>query len=233
MRRDFARDMAHHVASPSTYSPRRQGRYAPEDLAGFVDGVFAIAATLLVLNLKVPDHHPGGLGAALGRVPGQYLSYALGFLLVLVGWINARRLLRCLSFTDHYLTVMFTFTFAAWTLTPFTVSTLASATSNSADLASAARLMAAIITFTMIVWAVLWTYAERRHMLKPNVQAGGVRVYISASKTIWLLTAAAYAISYVSGYVAIGGIVLYGAVSLAPFELEGGTDRRSSVANEP
>ena len=223
MRRDFPRQMARHLASPDSYSPRRQGRYAPEDLAGFVDGVFAIAATLLVLDLRLPDHRPGGLGHALGEHPSQYLSYALGFLLVLVGWINCRRLLRCLDSTDHYLTVMITVTFGAWTLTPFTVSTLASASGNAADLASAARLMAAVITFTMVVWAGIWAYAHRRRMLKPATGASGLTVYRAASQTIWLLTAAAFAVSYASAYAAIAGIVLYGIVSLTPYELEGDT----------
>ena len=225
MRRDLARDMARHVASPGTYSPRRQGRYAPEDLAGFADGVFAIAATLLVLNLQVPKHNPGGLGRALGSHPGEYLSYALGFFLVLVGWINCRRLLRCLRSTDHYLTVMITFTFGAWTLTPFTVSAMASSTSDAADLASAARLMVGVIAVTMVVWAVLWTYADRRGLLKPFAMQGGLGIYVVASRTVWLMNAATYAISYLSAYAAIGGIVLYGFISLAPWELEGDSGR--------
>ena len=219
MRREFPKQLARHMASPGSYSPRRQGRYAPEDLAGFVDGVFAIAATLLVLDLKLPDHSPGHLGHALGSHPGQYLSYALGFLLVLVGWINCRRLLRCLDSTDHYLTVLITMTFGAWTLTPFTVSTLASASGNSADLASAARLMAAVITFTMLVWAWIWIYADRRGLLKP-ASGRGLAIYKSASQAIWVLTAGAFAVSYASSYAAIAGVVAYGLVSLAPYELE-------------
>ena len=221
MHREFPRRLARHVGSSETYSPRRQGRYPAEDLAGFVDGVFAIAATLLVLDLKIPAHPAGGLGRAISSHPGMYLSYALGFVLVLLGWINCRRLLRCLTATDHYLTIMITATFAAWTLTPFTVSALADAGGNPADLAAAARLMAAVITFTMVVWAALWTYARRLGMLKAAPGSRALAVYVPASQTIWVLTAAAVAVSYASAYAAIALIILYVLISLMPFDLVG------------
>ena len=212
--------MARHLASPQSYTPRRQARYRPEDIAGFADGVFAVAATLLVLELKIPEHPRGGLSSALASVPGQYFSYALGFFLVLVGWVNCRRLLRCLKATDHYLTLMVTVTFGAWTLTPFTVSALAGAGGDTADLAAAARLMAGVITFTMVVWAGIFIYATRRGMLRPEVAGKGLRVYRQASQTVWLLTACGYALSYVSAYLAIAVIVLYGLISLIPSEIE-------------
>ena len=219
--REFPGALFHHVATPASYSPRRQGRYDADNLAGFADGVFAIAATLLVLDLKVPDHAPGGLGRALGADVGVYLSYALGFVLVLVGWVNCRRLLRSLRATDHYATIMITFTFGAWTLTPFTVSVLAHAGHNRADLASAARLMIAVVTATMIVWAALFAYARRVGLFKESLPKGVIGVYVPASQTIWLFTAAAYALSYVSAYLGIAGIVAYSVISLLPFEVDG------------
>lgn len=228
MSKDFPRELARHMGSARSYAPRAQGRYAPEDVAGFVDGVFAIAATLLVLGLAIPHHAPGHLGQALMSRPGQYLSYALGFLLVLVGWLNCRRLLRFLARTDHYLTVMITITFAAWTLTPFTVSVLASAHGNGADLASAARLMAGVITFTMLVWAAIWSYATRQSLLKPVSDDEGLKVYRSASQTIWVLTAVAYGVSYISAFASIAMIVAYGLISLAPYELGRGLDQLES-----
>jgi uncharacterized membrane protein len=53
----------------------------------FADAVFAIAATLLILNVSV--HAPGGsLGAALERSWPQYAAYAVSFLIIGIWWVN-------------------------------------------------------------------------------------------------------------------------------------------------
>jgi uncharacterized membrane protein len=67
--------------STSTISPAR--------LIAFSDGIFAIAITLLVFNLKIP-RLPAGSGAGLSRtiidmVP-QFLTYIMSFLLIAVFW---------------------------------------------------------------------------------------------------------------------------------------------------
>ena len=62
-----------------------------ERILFFSDAVFAIAITLLVLNIEVPDI-PQGLVAE--ELPGQllglwpkYLSYVISFLVILSFWI--------------------------------------------------------------------------------------------------------------------------------------------------
>jgi uncharacterized membrane protein len=67
---------------------RRYGRDTPEfaRVAGLSDGVFAIAMTLLVLGLDVPDVAAADLADALrDRLP-QVLAFALSFLLVANVW---------------------------------------------------------------------------------------------------------------------------------------------------
>ncbi len=60
-------------------------------LEAFSDGVFAIAITLLVLDLIVPgmdEAHEIGLGAALAAEWPSYFAYLVSFLVVGVIWIN-------------------------------------------------------------------------------------------------------------------------------------------------
>ncbi|WP_069467499.1 TMEM175 family protein, partial [Actinacidiphila rubida] len=52
------------------------------------DGVFAIAATILVLGLAVPAHPAGGLGHALARQWPAYLGYLASFSYIAVIWLN-------------------------------------------------------------------------------------------------------------------------------------------------
>ena len=54
----------------------------------FSDGVFAIVVTLLVLDLKEPEHAPGELLQALVKQWPAYLGYFASFLYVAVIWLN-------------------------------------------------------------------------------------------------------------------------------------------------
>ena len=54
----------------------------------FSDGVFAIAATLLVLELKVPHVEPGGLSEALLERWPSYATYVVSFLTIGIIWVN-------------------------------------------------------------------------------------------------------------------------------------------------
>ncbi|MBE9125074.1 TMEM175 family protein [Coleofasciculus sp. LEGE 07092] len=56
-------------------------------LEAFSDGVFAIAITLLVLEIKVPPPD-AALGAALLQLWPSYLAYVVSFLVIGAIWIN-------------------------------------------------------------------------------------------------------------------------------------------------
>src|SRR5262245_40852744 len=53
----------------------------------FADGVFAIAATLLIIDVSV-DARGGELGSALVEAWPQYAAYAVSFLVIGVWWVN-------------------------------------------------------------------------------------------------------------------------------------------------
>jgi len=58
-------------------------------LEAFSDGVFAVAITLLVLDLRVPQGvGPGGLGHALNNLWPNYASYVVSFFIIGIIWVN-------------------------------------------------------------------------------------------------------------------------------------------------
>src|SRR5215470_12495251 len=61
----------------------------------FSDAVFAIAITLLILEIKVP-HAEGGehLWTALAHLWPSYLAFLLSFFVILVMWVNHHELMR-------------------------------------------------------------------------------------------------------------------------------------------
>ena len=61
----------------------------------FSDGVFAIAITLLILEIRVP--HAGaehGLWAGLVALWPSYVAFVLSFFVILIMWVNHHELIR-------------------------------------------------------------------------------------------------------------------------------------------
>lgn len=216
MLRSFPSRFWHHYRHRVAFSPTTQDLESPRELSGWVDAIVAIAATLLVLDLRLPQHSSGELGHALAGERQHYAAYALGYVLVVFGWINTKRLLRFLIGVDLYLTILVILTNGAWTLTPFAVGTLAAAGHNEPDLGSAVRLMSGIITGSMIIWACAVTYAGRRGLWHPDLDETTRAIWIPGSQLVWIVPAAAFAASYLSPYASLVLVVLYALIAALP-----------------
>ena len=74
-------------------------------IEAFSDGVFAIAMTLLVLDIKVPHDivPPGTLFQALAHQWPVYLAFLTSFATILIMWINHHRLFTHISYCDERL----------------------------------------------------------------------------------------------------------------------------------
>jgi uncharacterized membrane protein len=74
-------------------------------IEALTDGIFAVAMTLLVLNLKLPQGGGEGLDAdLLGLITGQshvFSNYAMSFLLAAVFWINHHQQSSFIKRTDR------------------------------------------------------------------------------------------------------------------------------------
>jgi uncharacterized membrane protein len=55
------------------------------------DGVFAIAITLLAIDLKPPEGWDGGMESFLAGSGGRLAAYAVGFAIIAVYWLSHRR----------------------------------------------------------------------------------------------------------------------------------------------
>src|ERR1700761_4533459 len=67
------------------------GKATPERLATFSDGVFAVLITVLVLELRPPEHPTY---KALLELWPTWLSYAVSYVFIAIVWINHHYLMR-------------------------------------------------------------------------------------------------------------------------------------------
>jgi len=98
-------------------------------IEAFSDGVFAIAITLLILEIKVPNVEQlkaGLLDALLEKWP-SYLAFFIGFFTILVCWINHHYMFDRIKTSSHSLILVNSLTLFAVTFVPFPTAILAEA----------------------------------------------------------------------------------------------------------
>ncbi len=130
----------------------------------FSDGVFAIAITLLILDLKVPSGTQGHLGSALARQWPTYAAFLISFWFIGIMWVNHHRLFNHIQRSDNRLLFLNLLLLLGVTVVPFPTALLA------AHFYSPGRTVAAAVfngTYVMlaIFFNLLWHHAVRRGLL--------------------------------------------------------------------
>src|SRR3954463_1879587 len=127
-------------------------------LETFADGVFAIAATLLILNVEVPDLGHNSLGHELLRLWPAYIGYAVSFATIGVIWVNHHTLLDQLRSADRTFLFINVFFLLCIAFIPFPTRLLA--TYVRTDNGSAAAVAYGLtLTATAIFFNLMWRYA--------------------------------------------------------------------------
>jgi uncharacterized membrane protein len=182
-----------------------------------LDGIFAIAATLLVLDLHLPtDVPPGQVGHELTLLWPQYLAYGLGFVQILAGWVAVRRVSACTTGVDHYGSLGMLLALGMFVLTPFTTAVLARSIRNHADLGSAVRLMSIVLLVTMLIYSPTVYYLIRRGFLREDISEKLWTTFRILTYTAWIWPLAALLLSYLSPAAALALIAAYFLLNLWP-----------------
>jgi uncharacterized membrane protein len=201
--------------------PSAQPTFSWTRVEAFIDGLYAIAATLLVLELRPPDTERGNLGHVLLDQWPTYLVYALGFIQMIGGWAASRRLGSMLARADHYVLLMTMLALMSFVLTPFTFAVLGGAVHDERDFVSGVRLLSIVLSASLIGLAANMTYIRRRGYFREGLHAEGFERAYFASVTVWVLPLVALGLTYVVGPWAIAPIVVMAVLSLLPFDLPG------------
>jgi uncharacterized membrane protein len=137
-------------------------------MTAFSDGVFAIVITLLVLELRVPEYHEGGLLAGLRGEGASYLAFVVSFGYVGVIWLNHHALVRLVRATTLTLSWINLGILFGAVIIPFPTAVLASAlTHGDTDDRRVAVLLYALSAALMSTpWLVFFGYLHRHPALR-------------------------------------------------------------------
>ena len=133
----------------------------PARLEAFADGVFAIAATLLILNVdaQIPGD-ASDLGARILHIWPSYLAYAVSFVIIGIMWVNHHTVMAQIDRTDRRFLFANIGLLMCIAFVPFPTRLVAEHIRG-----DGARDAALVYGFTMVATAIMfnitWFYASR------------------------------------------------------------------------
>ena len=166
---------------------------SPARLETFADGVFAIAATLLILTV---DGAVGGegidLGTSLAHAWPAYLGYIVSFVTIGIMWINHHTVMTLVARVDRRFLLANLGLLMCIAFVPFPTRLIAE-NIRGAGAESAALAYGLTLTATALFFNAVWFYAAiGRRLLRadadPRIVAGISRTYLPGP---WIYLAAA------------------------------------------
>ncbi|TIN31569.1 MAG: DUF1211 domain-containing protein [Mesorhizobium sp.] len=177
-------------------------------IVGITDGVFAIALTLIVLEIRVPAHEAvhseRELLAAIAALAPRFLTYALSFLTLTIFWFGQQAQHGLIAKSDRRLATLNLCFLAFIALLPFSTDLLA----DFLEFRTAVLVYWLNLLMLGVTLFASWRYAEKNGFLAEDVDAETKRtVYLRIVKAqiLWALGAA---LSLVSPLLSVGFILV-------------------------
>lgn len=186
-----------------TFERKETGR-----IEAFSDAVFAIAITLLVLAIRVPEAADlganGNLLSALLALWPHYLAFVTSFATILAMWVNHHRIFTFVQRSDHFFLYWNGLLLLFITFLPFPTTLLAEYL-----LHSEAKVAGAVFSGTLIAIAMtfkgLWRYAAKNgRLLARSVDLKDVEQITKQHRYGPIMYLAAFAVSFVSTGMSVG-----------------------------
>ena len=133
-------------------------------LEAFNDGVFAIAITLLVLEIKVPELQEGGasLGTELLNLWTSYFGYVFSFVMIGIYWARSHFIFQLIERTNHSFILLNLLFLLCISFLPFPTAVLARYITDEEWRQTAIVFYAFGLFLPAISWLLTWFYGSRR-----------------------------------------------------------------------
>ena len=137
-------------------------------LEAFSDGVFAIAITLLVLDIALPAGASKHLLRSVGDLWPSYLAYAASFSTIGAAWLGHNAITEYLDRADGTFVRLNLLLLLFVAFLPFPTKLFAEYISKDSVERVAVTFYGATLVLTSTLLLVLWRYAVRRQLVRPD-----------------------------------------------------------------
>ena len=136
----------------------------------FSDGVFAIAITLLILEVSVPESAFDDLWSGIAHQWPSYLAYVTSFLTIGGIWLAHHSIFRRLQYANRELMLINLLLLMAVSFLPFPTKLMAEAIHNTDAERAAVIFYGGTLLAISLLLSLLWgSIARDRRVLKPEV----------------------------------------------------------------
>ncbi|MCB1290362.1 TMEM175 family protein [Mycolicibacterium sp.] len=190
-------------------------RWKTGRLEAFSDGVFAIAITLLVLEMDMPDSGFEHLWKGIAGQWPSYLAYATSFLTIGVTWLHHHLIFRRTAWLDSMVMRLNMLVLMLIAFLPFPTMLMARTLDKTDDAERVAVVFYGIVLLAIAMTMVaIWSQAARRELLEPNVTGPEVRAVARLTRPVVIYTVAVLGISFFAPKAAVFGYLLVALVAL-------------------
>ncbi len=204
-------------SSPREFKlPKRVARegFNKHRLEAFSDAVFAIAITLLVIEVRVPEVEDGeSLIRALAEQWPQYVAYAVSFTMIGIIWLNHHHVFNEVEAVSRGIALLNLFLLSSVAFLPFPTALLAEyARAGGAQAHQAAAVYSATMLAMSLWFMVLWRYIVRLRVHDPSIDSAGIRRRTRRASAAPLVYLGTVALSFVSAPLVIA---LHAAIAIS------------------
>jgi uncharacterized membrane protein len=157
----------------------RPGLSETTRIEAFSDGVFAIAITLLVLEIRIPSRELSsrGLGAALLHLWPSYIGYFISFATIGIMWANHHAIFNIVRRSDRYFMLINIAFLMGISFLPFPTAVLAEYLPEPGGRRTAVAFYSATLVGIALLFNALWRYAVYHgRLLGPSADREAMRV---------------------------------------------------------
>lgn len=206
-----------------------QQRWATSRTEAFSDGVFAIAITLLVLEIAVPEQDFANLWRGIGDQWPSYLGYVTSFLTIGGIWLSHHALFGRLEFVNRRVMQLNLLLLMAVSFLPFPTRLVAEAIREADAERPAVIFYGVVLLAISLVVAAMWrTVAAEPDLLAEGVDPAEVRRIANAAAPSLLFYAVVIGVAILLPQVAAFGylVIAIAAVVTARGETADQAERR-------
>ncbi|HXV02264.1 MAG TPA: TMEM175 family protein [Gaiellaceae bacterium] len=186
-------------------------------LETFSDGVIAIAITLLVLELPIPDVDEDGFWRAFLHLWPSLIAYTISFLTIGVMWINHHTIFVHVARTNRIFMLLNTLLLMSIAFVPYPTKVMAAFLEEGKSARDAVILYGIALTCCAICFNVLWNYASRwGHLLREDadpVEVAGITRSYLPGVPLYLSTVVVAIINPLAAFILHAVIVVFYALS--------------------
>ena len=178
----------------------------------FSDGVFAIAITLLILEIVVKVPHgvadAGRLRADLAHLWPSYVAFFSSFATIGVMWLNHHRLFTLIDRCDDGLIALNLLLLLGVTWVPFPTALLAEYLVGPGQRIGGVVYGASFFVIA-IIYNLMWRYAVKQRLCKEHLDVAGITRQYAAGPVLYGILVVIGAVSAVACLVVATGIAIY------------------------